>query len=590
MPRAPLGPLVVLSAPAACAAAAAGGPSNIFEFGSHMNHLEFLYFFTAIVVILAILETVLHRYEHRLAHDRKHFKLKLLNLTLRDMMLLGLISFALFLWTSVNPDAEDLVEVKFANSVVVFMAIFLMVSTPFFVYPMRLTWKIAEQHTSLRELMDEAAATDRGLLYHLGHPFKIMSYFKTKLKLEYHLFRSCFLHIYGEEVGKSFYYTKYCKRMAEKLVIRLVTIAPASWLLFIVTLLSLMVLQKRLDGPHLSLAGLCIFGWTALAVEVGAFVLIRRAFGRAQQAMGVKHPFVTGSEAEALRRVWVSQRGTLTESSNSTARRPSLTKTPSLMMSLKRLPILQEQEKLSILKGAFHLFTLRGIAGEGSKPVHIGSEEGFLMLLDECILLKAFYLALYCSYAIGHSIGEGKHKGVNGWVWVLTLPIPAVLGLIPWTLIIPHHSLIATVRELNTKLIAQMHEEEEAAHRARRDVLEKLAAKLEGCLRNRAKFPSVQEVTSYWFREWDADNSGQITPKELWAGLNDLDVSLARAEQQEFWRLADPQHRGYIGPEELHVFLTVAHEASGDGIDELLQRKISQRHMEALAGERDEGN
>ncbi|CAM9222132.1 unnamed protein product [Pylaiella littoralis] len=292
-------------------AADAAGNAEVFDLGSKLKAFDYSVMLTIVIVSLVVFDLILETFEHYLHHHKGRFHQNLFKKAIKELMILGLISFVLFILKDQAVfDQSDYVltnTFNFVNLFLFFVGVSFVLAAVLIVMatsPLKARWdKYA--NVPLERLLDlHKEMTDNGWKWYAAWPPRYFTGLGQAQVIEYHLFRSVFLRLNRSLLTPAFDFSKYSGAIVDELVVEFFDVGWASWLLAVVALFFTVPVSTDSDGSEaVSAHGAILFGVALVLLELFLYVYCYYAHYEVTARMGVIGGFK--GVGRVLEELWV---------------------------------------------------------------------------------------------------------------------------------------------------------------------------------------------------------------------------------------------------------------------------------------------
>ncbi|CAN0214597.1 unnamed protein product [Ectocarpus sp. 6 AP-2014] len=258
---------------------------------------------TAVIVGLVLFDLVVEVYEHYLDHHKGRFHKNLFKKAIKELMILGLISFVLFILKdqAIYDQSDDILTNTFDR---------------------------------LLELHGEMAAHD--WKWYAAWPPRYFTGLRQAQVLEYHLFRSVFLRLNRSLLTPAFDFSKYSAAIVDEWIVVFFDVGWASWLLAVVVLFFTVPITDPTDESEaVSAHGEFVFGAALVVLELLVLAYCNHAHRKVIARMGVVGGF-KGIGA-VLQELWVEPKHHMGEETSAIDVRDLLLAAPVKAPTLEQL-------------------------------------------------------------------------------------------------------------------------------------------------------------------------------------------------------------------------------------------------------------
>eukprot|EP00752_Nemacystus_decipiens_P003659 g3373.t1 len=301
-----------LAASALCVGSAeAAGNAEVFDLWTKLKSFEYTVMLTIVIVGLVLFDQVVETYEHYLHHHKGRFHRSLFKKAVKELMILGLISFVLFLIKDQRLiDLDDDIVTNtfdFVNLFLFFVGVSFVLAAVLIVNttaPLKTRWDTYANVPLERLLQLHKEMVTNSWKWYLAWPPRYFMGLRQAQVIEYHLFRSVFLRLNRSLLTPAFDYSKYSGAIVNELILEYYDVGWGSWLLAVVVLFFTVPITTSDDGSEaVSAHGAIIFGFVLVGIELLVCGFISYAHQKVTARMGAVGGFK--GVGKVLEELWV---------------------------------------------------------------------------------------------------------------------------------------------------------------------------------------------------------------------------------------------------------------------------------------------
>ncbi|CAM9808147.1 unnamed protein product [Pylaiella littoralis] len=572
---------------------------SVFVLGEYFDYDTFVLLVSIVGGCAIVIEMALSKYERWLKREGDTFQSTLYEKIVRELMTLGVVSFALFLLQPVVAGGDLFLTFEFSHYVIFFIAIFTVLQLIVLgasTYPIKRGWDIAaykskdELITGYREMvvhMRKWSLPVFGLgrvsldVFHWGSNWKWID------AVHYHIARSIFIRQHGTTAN--FDFARYASLVADRQILNMANISLRSWLALVGLRWIVYGLQKGLsrdDSDTVSFKTWLVFGVVLCLLELSVLFACVLGVKRVCIKLGADPGDPVKTLDAVLDKIWVAPVTHVQHaaSMHAVTREPlaALEEHSAFDARGNTAGVVGSSSSAAPAAAPAEVATAHGGAGGGGvggatkaeadiarSGVQFGSggipkitmRDAFIvhgniytLAVEILMMLNSYYLAFYAVYFISRA-----SKSSTDGVWIILLPLPILGGvLMAYRRVVPLIALLSTIVMMQPTDVADVEQEAKELNKTRRklvmrveDVLEQELKATQVCSRKGEICPEGETSAAFLIKRWDEDNSGTLSYKELEVGLKEIDLVLSSTQRRELFRLADPDRSGSVDVNEL---------------------------------------
>ena len=224
----------------------------------------------------------------------------------------------------------------------------------------------------------------------------------------------------------------------------------------------------------------------------------------------------------------------------------------------------------------------KSFAGKMNSIFLFDSPSTFFQLVELCLLLQSFYVAIWATQLIPLVVEKGG--ALDGWGVAFTVPM--VLNYFVIRMILHDAVILQAVCEVHSQALAETKEEERLEATIVADIAKQVNRKYaeykQACVEDGEEAEPRHVFFDNEFLKYDVDISGEISAAELVPFLASLDVHLLKTEERMLWQALDFDFSGELSSYEFYIALfPYEKDTLKDGVHVLVtcRRMLHERMM-----------